>query len=60
MKAFAPASGWGANAYILFDYQSATSFKFAGLDVAGNRVVIGHRDAGGWTSTRRRPPPPPS
>jgi Ca2+-binding RTX toxin-like protein len=37
------------NAYIVFDYQSATDFKFAGLNAQHNRVYLGHRDADGWT-----------
>ena len=29
-------------------YQSETDFKFAGLDQAINKMVMGHRDASGW------------
>jgi hypothetical protein len=43
-----PTAGWKANSYVIFDYQSATDFKFAGLDVASNKMVMGHRDATGW------------
>ena len=32
------------NAYLIFDYFSPTDFKFAGIDVAINKIVIGHRD----------------
>ncbi len=40
--------GFGANAYIIFDYEGAQSFKFAGFDVASQQWQIGHRDATGW------------
>jgi len=34
---------------IVFDYYNATDFKFVALDVAGNRIVIGHVSArAGW------------
>ncbi|MEO6494544.1 MAG: hypothetical protein ABIP99_17070 [Ilumatobacteraceae bacterium] len=34
---------------IVFDYYSATDFKFVALDVAGNRIAIGHFSARtGW------------
>jgi hypothetical protein len=48
VKAIKPTSGWNANSYIVFDYQSATNFKFAGIDVSTNKLVMGHRDASGW------------
>jgi hypothetical protein len=43
-----PKSGYKANAYIVFDGQSATNFKFAGIDVAGSKAQIGRRTASGW------------
>ena len=43
-----PTAGWKANAYIIFDYFSPTDFKFAGLDVALNKAVLGRRTAEGW------------
>ncbi|HEX3226518.1 MAG TPA: hypothetical protein VHQ89_10505, partial [Gaiellaceae bacterium] len=43
-----PTAGWGANAFLIFDYFSPTDFKFAGLDAATNKVVLGHRTASGW------------
>ena len=33
---------------MIFDYWSPTDFKFAGIDVSTNKIVIGHRDATGW------------
>src|SRR6185436_3751571 len=41
-------SGWNANSYVVFDYQSPTNFKFAGLDISSNKLVMGHRNASGW------------
>ena len=49
LKVTKPTAGWKANAYIIFDYYGATDFKFAGIDVALNRFVMGHRTAQGWT-----------
>lgn len=46
--AYAADITYCTNKDIGFDYQGATDFKFAGLDVAGNKLVMGHRDAGGW------------
>lgn len=43
-----PTAGWKANSYIIFDYQSADDFKFVGIDVSINKLVMGHRDASGW------------
>ena len=43
-----PTGGWKANSYIIFDYVSERDFKFAGLDLAISKLVMGHRDATGW------------
>ncbi len=43
-----PTTGYYHNVLIVFDYQSATDFKFAGAYVGGNRWVIGRRTATGW------------
>jgi hypothetical protein len=43
-----PTGGWKSNAYVIFDYQGPSDFKFAGLDVALNKLVVGHRDDSGW------------
>ena len=40
--------GWKSNAYVIFDYFSPTDFKFAGIDAATNKVVLGQRTAAGW------------
>jgi hypothetical protein len=41
-------SGYQSNAFVIFDYQGPTDFKFAGAKVGLNEWWIGHRDAGGW------------
>ncbi len=41
-------SAYNSNAFIIFDYKSATDFKFAGAYVGGGKWAIGHRDASGW------------
>jgi hypothetical protein len=46
--AIKPTGGWDANSFIVFDYQGKDDFKFAGLDVSINKLVMGHRDATGW------------
>ncbi|HSF98236.1 MAG TPA: Calx-beta domain-containing protein [Ornithinibacter sp.] len=43
-----PLAGWKANAFIIFDYFSPTDFKFAGVDVSINKLVLGRRTAAGW------------
>jgi Ca2+-binding RTX toxin-like protein len=43
-----PTAGWNANAFLIYDYFGPTDFKFAGIDVAANKAVLGHRDATGW------------
>ena len=40
--------GLDSDAYIIFDYQSATDFKFAGIDAGLDKIQIGHRTADGW------------
>lgn len=42
--------GTRSDAFIIFDYHSATDFKFAGMDVANNQLVIGQRSEAGWTN----------
>jgi hypothetical protein len=43
-----PTAGWKANSYVVFDYWGPNDFKFAGIDVSINKMVIGHRNASGW------------
>jgi Ca2+-binding RTX toxin-like protein len=42
-------SGSLSNGYVIFDYQSATDFKYAGVDIGSNQIKIGQRTAAGWT-----------
>jgi len=46
--AIKPTAGWNANSFLIFDYQNKSDFKFAGIDVSLNKLVMGHRDATGW------------
>ncbi|QSA97859.1 OmpA family protein [Methylococcus sp. EFPC2] len=48
VKVIKPTGGWGANSYVVFDYQSKTNFKFAGIDAFTNKLVMGQRTAAGW------------
>ena len=48
VKVQKPTAGWKANAYVIFDYFSPTDFKFAGINVATNKLEMGHRTATGW------------
>jgi hypothetical protein len=48
INAAKPLAGYKANAYIIFDYQSPTDFKFSGIDISIDKMVMGHRDAAGW------------
>jgi Ca2+-binding RTX toxin-like protein len=50
-----PTAGWKANAYVMFDYFSPTDFKFAGIDAATNKMVVGHRTAEGWIIDAQAP-----
>ena len=49
INAVKPVGGNKANAYIVFDYQSKTNFKFAGINISTNKVEMGQRTAAGWT-----------
>ena len=55
ISAIKPTAGWNANAYIIFDYQDPTHFKFAGIDVSINKLVMGHRDGSGWVVDEQTP-----
>jgi len=50
-----PTGGWKANAYLIFDYYSPTDFKFAGIDVASNKIVLGHRTPQAWVVDAQAP-----
>ncbi|HEX7167002.1 MAG TPA: Calx-beta domain-containing protein [Acidimicrobiales bacterium] len=43
-----PKAGYKANAYVVFDYQGSTDFKYAGIDISTGKVQIGKRTASGW------------
>jgi Ca2+-binding RTX toxin-like protein len=48
INAVKPVAGTKANAFLIFDYQSGTDFKYAGIDISSNKLIIGHRTASGW------------
>jgi len=48
INAAKPTAGWKSNAYLIFDYQSATDFKFAGVNISTDKIEMGYRDASGW------------
>jgi hypothetical protein len=52
-----PTAGWKANAYVVFDYWGPDDFKFAGLDDAENKLVMGYKDAAGWHTVAQSPIP---
>jgi Ca2+-binding RTX toxin-like protein len=43
-----PTAGFKSNSYLVFDYQSPTDFKFAGVNISTDKLEIGHRDENGW------------
>jgi Ca2+-binding RTX toxin-like protein len=55
IRAVKPVAGYGANAYLVFDYQSATDFKFAGINISTSKLEMGYRDATGWHVTVQAP-----
>ena len=55
IKVIKPTAGWKADAYLIFDYVSKTDFKFAGIDISLNKLVIGHRTATGWVVDKQTP-----
>jgi len=57
INAVKPTGGTNANAYVIFDYQSPTDFKFAGVNVSTNKLEIGHRNAQGWIVDKQAPYP---
>ncbi|HXT29054.1 MAG TPA: LEPR-XLL domain-containing protein [Vicinamibacterales bacterium] len=48
VTAMKATAGWKANAYVIFDYVDEGDFKYAGIDVSNNKIVIGHRASWGW------------
>jgi Ca2+-binding RTX toxin-like protein len=41
-------AGWKSNAFVIFDYQGPTDFKFAGINLSLNKIQLGHRTPAGW------------
>ena len=55
VMALKPTAGWNANAFMIFDYFGPKDFKFAGIDVSTNKLVIGHRNGSGWIYDAQTP-----
>ncbi|MDB5978261.1 MAG: hypothetical protein JWR07_5021, partial [Nevskia sp.] len=55
INAVKPLAGVKANTYLIFDFQSATDFKFAGINISTNKIEIGHRTASGWVVDKSTP-----
>ena len=55
INAVKPVGGAKANAYLIFDWQSDTDFKFAGINISTNKLEIGHRTASGLDRRRGEP-----
>jgi len=53
IRAVKPTAGFNANSYLIFDYQSPTDFKFAGINVSTNKLEMGHRTATVGSLTNR-------
>jgi Ca2+-binding RTX toxin-like protein len=43
-----PIAGFKSNAFLIFDYQSPTDFKFAGVNISLDKIQMGHVDEAGW------------
>jgi subtilisin-like proprotein convertase family protein len=50
-----PIAGLKSNAYLIFDYQSQFDFKFAGVNISTDKMVMGHRTAEGWIVDEQTP-----
>ena len=50
-----PLAGTKSNAYLVFDYQSETDFKFAGVNISTDKIEMGYRDANGWNVVTQTP-----
>jgi Ca2+-binding RTX toxin-like protein len=48
IQAVKPTGGYKSNSYLIFDYQSPTDFKFAGVNISTDKIEMGHRDENGW------------
>ncbi|WP_286789909.1 proprotein convertase P-domain-containing protein, partial [Thioclava sp. UBA3469] len=50
-----PTAGLKSNAYLIFDYQSPTDFKFAGVNISTDKFEMGIRTADGWIVLEQTP-----
>jgi Ca2+-binding RTX toxin-like protein len=50
-----PIQDFKSNAYLIFDYQSPTDFKFAGVNISIDKIQMGYRDETGWHVVAQTP-----
>ncbi len=50
-----PTGGTKSNAYLIFDYQSSSDFKFAGVNIFTDKIEMGYRDELGWHVVEQTP-----
>jgi Ca2+-binding RTX toxin-like protein len=50
-----PTAGLKSNTYLIFDYQGPTDFKFSGINISTDKLVMGHRTAEGWIVDEQSP-----
>ena len=50
-----PTGGLKSNAYLIFDYQSPTDFKFAGVNISTDKFEMGIRTEAGWIVLEQTP-----
>ena len=55
INAAKPTGGSKSNAYMIFDYQNPTDFKFAGVNISTNKMEMGYRDLTGWHVVEQTP-----
>jgi subtilisin-like proprotein convertase family protein/Ca2+-binding RTX toxin-like protein len=48
INAAKPTAGSKSNSYLIFDYASPTDFKFAGVNISTDKLVMGRRTEAGW------------
>jgi VCBS repeat-containing protein len=48
INAAKPTAGSKSNSYLIFDYASPTDFKFAGVNISTDKLVMGRRTDAGW------------
>jgi hypothetical protein len=50
-----PIQGWKANSYLIFDYYGPDDFKFAGIDISNDKIVMGEKVGPDWIVRAQKP-----